>query len=178
MSAVFRNQPKDFFLRSRAVAKSDGLTARGGVHYTKLASALARLAPKMAAQEVAARLSKRVNPVGNRIDYIVRGGDKIVEKFVQGRFRFEPQGHAYRITATASMALIVGAVVPALLPPSRGHEPGRWWPQRDLPEFAPRFFRVVWGAANPIWAVSWPSRQARCSAASRCAPHPDLPQRN
>ena len=55
----------------------------------------------------------------------------IVKKFVQGRFRFEPQGHAYKITATASTALIVGAVVPALLPPSRGHEPGRWWPQGD-----------------------------------------------
>ena len=22
-----------------------------------------------------------------------------------------------------------------------------WWPQRDSPEFAPRLFRVVWGAA-------------------------------
>jgi site-specific DNA recombinase len=56
----------------------------------------------------------------------------IVKKFVQGRFRFEPQGHAYQITATASTALIVGGVVPALLSPSRGNEPDRWWPQRDL----------------------------------------------
>ena len=52
----------------------------------------------------------------------------IVKKFVQGRFRFEPKGQSYKITATASTALIVGAVVPALLPPSRGPEPGRWWP--------------------------------------------------
>jgi hypothetical protein len=62
-----------------------------------------------------------------------------LKKFVTGRFVFKPvvgSGRPrYAVTATASTRLILGAVVPALLPPRAplgsdgGEEPGRWWPQ-------------------------------------------------
>ena len=65
----------------------------------------------------------------------------ILKKFVTGRFVFKPvvgSGRPrYEVTATASTRLILGAVVPALLPPRAplrsdgGEEPSRWWPQRD-----------------------------------------------
>ena len=55
---------------------------------------------------------------------------------VEGKTIFKPvigSGRPrYEVTATASTRLILGAVVPSLLPPrvrADGEEPGRWWPQ-------------------------------------------------
>ncbi len=45
----------------------------------------------------------------------------------------------------------VGAVVPALLPPSRGPEPGRWWPQRDS---NPCLVAVAFSPKGSV--TSWP----------------------
>ena len=75
----------------------------------------------------------------------------IVRKFIQGRFVFRPitsgKRPRYEVTATASTSLIVGSVIPALLPPkalprtAAGPDssedltkPDRWWPQRDTTE--------------------------------------------